>query len=464
MNSRLIKTVRSTGVHWKNYNIIYKGQTNTDTRIKTTVKYVCEYNSKDTMIKKEIIQKIRKEYETPLFLFDADELRNRVCNIKEILGSGNKKIGLCYSIKANPFLIPYLCDIVDKFEVCSPGELQICKAYNVDPEMIIYSGVHKEKEDIEDAITCGSGILTAESVRHYELIKEICNSIEKNVRLILRLSSRSQFGMSIEDIRHIIDINRGNPLISIEGIHYFAGTQRTKLKHQREELEMLKDTIAALRDESHLSLPILEYGPGLAYPYFDNDDFTDTLNPLKELIPELITAAGSSELCIEMGRFLASSCGYYFTDVCDIKESYDQRWIILDGGINHVNYLGQMMGMKTPVIITVKNSDGTIINNTDERVLNNISEYTDKFDKPQTLCGSLCTTNDVLARSYSGVVLELKDTLVFCNIGAYSVTEGLNLFLSRNMPLVLIHSDGVISRVRDVKETWRLNCQAHKEQ
>ena len=416
------------------------------------------------MINKEIIQKIRKEYETPLFLFDADELRNRVCNIRDILESGDEKIGLCYSIKANPFLIPYLRDIVDKFEVCSPGELQICKEYRVDPSMIIYSGVHKEKEDIEDAITCGSGILTAESVRHYELIKEICNSIDKDVRLILRLSSKSQFGMSIEDIRHIMDINRDNPFISIEGIHYFAGTQRTKLKHQREELEMLKDTIAVLREEFHLPLPVLEYGPGLAYPYFTGDDFSDTLCPLKELLPELITAAGSSELCIEMGRFLASSCGYYFTDVCDVKESYDQRWIILDGGINHVNYLGQMMGMKTPVIITVKNSDGTVINNTDELILNNISEFTGKYDKPQSLCGSLCTTNDVLARSYSGVALELKDTLVFCNIGAYSVTEGINLFLSRNMPLVLIHSDGVISRVREVKETWGLNCQPHKEQ
>ncbi|MCR5420354.1 MAG: diaminopimelate decarboxylase [Lachnospiraceae bacterium] len=410
------------------------------------------------MINKDIIKKIKNEYDTPLFLFDADELRNRAWEIKKLLNKTEDKIGLCYSIKANPFLIPYLIDIVDKFEVCSPGELQICKQYNVDPSMIIYSGVHKEKEDIEDAISFGAGILTAESVRHYEYIKEVCNCIDRKVSLILRLSSKSQFGMSIDDIRHIINVNKEDNHINVDGIHYFVGTQRTKLKHQRDELLMLKETIGDLREETGLNLPLLEYGPGLAYPYFVQDDFQDTLNPLKELLPDLIATSGSSNLTVEMGRFLASSCGYYFSDIRDVKESYDTRWVILDGGINHLNYLGQMMGMKIPIIITVKNNGILTINNSDKSLINNGYKIAEKCEKNQTLCGSLCTTNDVIARNFQGGLLSVGDTLIFCNIGAYSITEGLNLFLSRNMPLVLICSDGIISKVRDVKEIWKLNC------
>ena len=85
--------------------------------------------------------------------------------------------------------------------------------------------------------------------------------------------------------------------------------------------------------------------------------------------------------------------------------------------------------------------------------------YNNTSEQPetQTLCGSLCTTNDVIVRSYKGNELNIGDVLVFCNIGAYSITEGLNLFLSRNMPVVLIRRDGIITKVRDVFETWKLN-------
>lgn len=397
------------------------------------------------MLKNTVLQSIAEEYGTPSFLFDADELRERVKMIKDILCEGGENIGLCYSIKANPFLIPSLIDVVDMLEVCSPGELKICMSYKVPAEKIIYSGVHKEEEDIREAVGYGAAILTAESVRHYELIKLAASNLGAKVRVILRLSSKSQFGMSLEDIEQILKTNKDDEHIEIEGLHYFAGTQRVKLKHQREELKMLKDVFDSLRERYGLPLSWFEYGPGLSYPYFEGDDHTDTLRPVKELAGDLREAAGGCSLTVEMGRFIASSCGYYLTKVCDVKRSYDNNWVILDGGINHVNYLGQMMGMKTPVIITLPHNS--------EKELNNTSEQ----PETQTLCGSLCTTNDVIVRSYKGSELSIGDVLVFCNIGAYSITEGLNLFLSRNMPVVLIRRDGIITKVRDVFETWKLN-------
>ena len=391
------------------------------------------------------LQKIADEYGTPAFLFDTDELRERVKNIRNILNDGQDKIGLCYSIKANPFLIPSLIDAVDKLEVCSPGELKICKFYKVPPEMIIYSGVHKEEEDIKEAIEYGTAIITAESIRHYELICDISHELGTKVKIILRLSSGSQFGMSLKDIEYILKVNKDNEFISIDGLHYFAGTQREKLKHQRKELATLKDVFKELREKYDLPLSWFEYGPGFAYPYFEGEDFSDTLRPVKELAGDLREAAEGCDLTVEMGRFIASSCGFYLSRVCDIKNSHDNSWVIIDGGINHINYFGQMMGMRTPVIITLTKHESTELNNTFEHEGN------------QTLCGSLCTTNDIVLRNYSNCRLSIGDVLVFCNIGAYSITEGINLFLSRDMPIVLVKRDGIITKVRDVTETWRLN-------
>ena len=50
------------------------------------------------------------------------------------------------------------------------------------------------------------------------------------------------------------------------------------------------------------------------------------------------------------------------------------------------------------------------------------------------MVGSLCTFNDVVARNFPVKDLQIGDYFIFHNIGAYSVTEGGYLFLSRDLP------------------------------
>ena len=392
------------------------------------------------MMDNKTFEKIRNEYGTPCFVFDAKALSERAGAIRSMLkGHG---IDFVYSIKANPFLIPVLIDHVDAFEVCSPGELAICKHLHVPASKIIYSGVNKQAEDVAEAVNYENGtpvrILTAESVRHYELIRSAAEAASVKVNVLPRFSAKNQFGMSEEDLDRILSANKGCDLVDMIGIHYFVGTQRKKLTHQSKELLMLRELIARLRADYDLPLDMLEYGPGLPHPYFVGEDFSDTLAPLKELLPDLAAMTDMCKLSVEMGRFLASSCGYYLTSVADVKGSFDHNWCIVDGGINHVNYLGSMMGLSIPVIRVLKDS---------------FSEEKAHY----TLCGSLCTTNDVLVRDFECETLSIGDLLVFENIGAYSITEGINLFLSRNMAKVLIADGEKITLVRDTVNTWKIN-------
>ena len=391
--------------------------------------------SYEIMLTEQSIKQISEDQSTPCFVFDENELIRRAQEIRKILGD----ISFCYSIKANPFLIPALIPVVDYFEVCSPGELSICKELLVPGKMIIYSGVHKEREDIEEAINYKVSILTAESRRHYDIIKESCRDLNVRVNLILRLTSKSQFGMSEEDIKSIL--SDSSPDINIIGIHYFAGTGRKQAKKHHEELMMLTDFIKDLRQEYKLELPMLEYGPGLFYPYFEDDDFSDTLLPLKEISESLAEVSKTCKLSVEMGRFLASECGYYISSICDIKHSSGNNWCILDGGINHVNYLGQMMGMKVPVIGHYRNG----------------IKIDDSNGDPYTVCGSLCTTNDVLVRTKKLDSPQIGDTLVFSNIGAYSVTESMGLFLSRSLPKIISYHDNKLTLIRNQIESWKIN-------
>ena len=389
------------------------------------------------MITNKDIKRIIDLFGTPAFIFDEDELVSRVNSIRGILGD----ISLCYSIKANPFLIPAIMPHVDFLEVCSPGELAICKALSVPPEKIIYSGVHKEHDDIADAVSYGVAILTAESLRHYELICDAAKNMKNPVRVLPRLTAGSQFGMSEEDIDKIL--NDRDPNVAIVGIHYFAGTGRRKLSKHQEELQMLVDLLKRLKDRFDVTGPMLEYGPGLPFPYFTDEDMSDTLLPLKELASALNETANSCTLSVEMGRFIASSCGTYITSICDIKRSCDNTWCIVDGGINHVNYLGNMMGMKNPSYVHLR-YDG---------------ETADGEGTACSVCGSLCTTNDVLMRSVSLKDPGIGDVLAFKNIGAYSVTEAPGLFLSRTLPRIVMWHDGKAELVRDHVESWKINLQ-----
>ena len=382
--------------------------------------------------------------QTPYYVFDTDEFAKRAAMIRAALDcKGGRRVPLCFSIKANPFLLHRLPEGLDHVEVCSPGELEICIALGVKPESIIYSGVMKEKCDIERAVSYGAGILTCESIRHAALISEVmleCMSesvqeagfVEKKAHVILRLTSGNQFGMSLEDIEYIISHPDEFKGITVMGIHYYSGTQKS-LRKINKDLEKIKSALTGLKEKYGFEPQLVEYGPGLCVEYFEDDWQEKEIQALDEAAEVLREFAEEYPLGIEMGRFLAASCGKYYAQVKDLKSTGDANYAILDGGIHHLNYFGQRMAMQVPPI---KVYAGEVSENEGK----NGVELTELPDTDYTLCGSLCTVADVLVREVKLKKLELGDVLEFGHCGAYSVTEAPALFLSRQLPAIYAYS------------------------
>ena len=387
---------------------------------------------------KQTLAAIAAAYGTPCFVFDEAALAARMREIKAIVGDS---VHLCYSIKANPFLIPAMQQLTELLEVCSPGELTICEDTGVDLSTILFSGVNKTLPDIEHAMDAGVIRFTAESPMHIRLLETAAAKRGRVYPVLLRLTAGTQFGMDESDLRNAISHKDQYPHLAFEGIHYFSGTQRAKIdKDQRKELAMLTDFMNSLKADYDFETKKLEYGPGLYFPYFDHEDHSDTLAPLRALAPDLQAMTARCELTIEMGRFFASECGHYLTTVVDTKVNRGSGFAILDGGMHHVNYLGGMMGMRVPMITHIPGESHT-------------------GDDPAdwSLCGSLCTTADVLVRKKTLAGLTPGDVLAFHNIGAYSVTEGPALFLSRNMPKIILYGEGGARLMRDTIESSKIN-------
>jgi len=388
------------------------------------------------MIGNEQIVCLSEKYGTPLYVYDLDALKNRMNKIRNLLSGISEVV---FSIKANPFLVKEMEQYCDHLEVCSPGEMKLCMAHGISPEKILLSGVNKREEDVREAMEYGVTLFTAESLKHVDLIQKEAEREGKKVSVLLRLSHGTQFGMSEEDIFSVLGSYHRN--IEVKGIHFFTGTQKKRMDVIRKELHLCSELYDEIWNEFHLKLDMLEYGPGLCVPLFDGDDFSDTLSPLEEILENLQQMSHKTSLSIEMGRFFAAECGLYVTAVDDVKKADGTLYCIVDGGINHLNYPGQMMGMKVPVVRHIAKYGG---------------ENKEKCLKDYCVAGSLCTVNDILIRKKSFPSLKEGDLLVFENTGAYTASEAMQVFLLRQMPAVVFMKDGVDTLVRKGIETYPL--------
>ena len=373
---------------------------------------------------------------TPAYVFDTDILEKRAGWIQECIHPAK----LCFAIKANPFLVNALNAHVERYEVCSPGEFHICVQNHLDMRKIVLSGVNKEYEDVRYAMEQGVVHYTAESVAQLKLVERCASELEKQVELILRVTSGNQFGMSEEDVIFCIREKETYPHVQLMGLQYFTGTQKKVMKKIAGEVAYIEDFAERLRTEEGFETKILEFGPGLGVPYFTKDDFEEDTHLLKEFM-ELFQEKRPYELIFEMGRFLTASCGYYLTRIVDQKKNDAVNVCIVDGGINHVNYYGQNMAMKTPILSFFPQH-----------------EVAEDQEEEWTVYGSLCTVADILLKKLTLPDAQVGDVLVFHNIGAYSVTEGIYLFLSRRMPKIFLYgeTDG-LKLLRNNTETWMMN-------
>ena len=359
-------------------------------------------------------------YGTPLYVFDLDKIARTVANLRK---KTDGVAQLCFAMKANPFLTKQMAALTDRIEVCSVGEYKICRDLQISPEKLLISGVLKEWAELEWIINeChGACTITVESVSQFCYIAEWCRIHQEPLRVYLRLTSGNQFGMDEQMIQYLISARDIYPLVKIEGIHFFSGTQKRSFDIIRGELLRLDQFLRELEEENGFIIQALEYGPGIDVPYFEgqSDRRDDEIDGLCEVLRGL---NWKGRITLEMGRFFVGDAGYYMTTVRDIKTNNQKNYCIVDGGIHQINYDGQIKGMYQPHLSIIPQKDA--------------GEY-----QEWTICGSLCTVNDVLIRQIRMKSLKIGDVLIFQRTGAYAMTEGMALFLSHALPKVTFFSN-----------------------
>ena len=385
----------------------------------------------------QALNRLLQENKTAFYVFDIGKLKARIAHLQAALPP---EVVLCYAVKANTFITKELIDTIHRFEVCSPGEAEICRAVGVPSENMVISGVYKTPEVMETMVADldFSPIYTVESLEQYELFRRLAQQYDRTRPLLLRLTNGSQFGINKGDIEAIVARREETPEVDLLGIQFFSGTQKTSLKKLKREVGKLDDLLTLLEEKYGFVAQELEYGPGFPVNYFQSDelDEAELLAGFSELLHDM---THHPKITLELGRSIAASCGTYYTHIVDLKRNQEQNYALVDGGMHHLVYFGQHMAMKQPFFHVCGKEH---------------LPATDQWN----LCGSLCSMNDVMTKQSPLPDLALGDVLAFENAGAYCMTEGISLFLSRDIPAVyLLLENGTAVQVRKAFDTATLN-------
>lgn len=385
----------------------------------------------------QALNRLLQENKTAFYVFDIAKLKARIAHLQAALPP---EVVLCYAVKANTFITKELINTIHRFEICSPGEAEICRAVGVPSENMVISGVYKTPEVMEAMVADPSfhPIYTVESLEQYELFRRLAKEYGRTLPLLLRLTNGSQFGINKGDIEAIVARRGETPEVDILGIQFFSGTQKTSLKKLKREVGKLDDLLTLLEEKYGFVAQELEYGPGFPVSYFQSDelDEAELLSGFSELLHDM---THHPKVTLELGRSIAASCGTYYTHIVDLKRNQEQNYALVDGGMHHLVYFGQHMAMKQPFFHVCGKEE---------------LPATDQWN----ICGSLCSMNDVMTKQSPLPDLALGDVLAFENAGAYCMTEGISLFLSRDIPAVyLLLEDGTAVQVRKAFDTATLN-------
>ena len=288
---------------------------------------------------------LAQKYDTPLYIYDFNHITQQYEKLKKAFSA--RKSLISYAVKANSNLsvISHLAQQGSGADCVSIGEVKRALMAGVPKYKIIFSGVGKRDDEIEEALKSDILLLNLESEAEMERVEQIARKLDMQARISIRVNPNidpkthpyistglheNKFGVDIETAKRMyIHANHSDYLDPI-GIHFHIGSQLTELDPIREASMIVADLVRSLA-AINIEIKFFDVGGGLGIVY-DNET---TIDPYEYAQVILATLYGLDMTVIcEPGRFLVGNAGYFLTRVLYEKVNEGKRFIIVDGAMN----------------------------------------------------------------------------------------------------------------------------------
>ncbi|MFJ3669366.1 type III PLP-dependent enzyme [Streptomyces sp. NPDC090106] len=369
-------------------------------------------------------------HELPSFIYDVDALRAHAATVRGALPG---RVELYYAAKANPEprILAALAPYVDGYEVSSGGELaHVAEAVPGRP--LAFGGPGKTPDEIAAALSAGVGRFHVESAHELRVLAALAAGAGRRVAVLPRVNlplkdgslaggslamggRPTPFGMDPAEARDAVRTLRDGtyPHLELAGIHAHlaSGLEATRL---------VAVAGAVVAWAVGLGVTEVNVGGGMHVDYTAPERRFDWA-AYGAGLARLTAAHPGVTLRIEPGRALTAYCGWYATEVLDVKRSHGEEFAVVRGGTHH---------LRTPA---AKGHDQPC------SVLP-VDAWPHPWPRPAsegerlTLAGQLCTPKDVLARRVEAPGLRAGDRVLFSLAGAYAWNISHHDFLMHPRP------------------------------
>ncbi|MFB6938627.1 type III PLP-dependent enzyme [Streptomyces chartreusis] len=372
--------------------------------------------------------------ELPAYVYDLAALRAHAATVRDALP---ERVELYYAAKANPEpeILTALGPFVDGYEVASGGELAHV-AKSVPGRPLAFGGPGKTPDEITAALEQGVERFHVESEHELRMLAELArrDAPGRRVAVLPRVNlpvadgslANSSLAMGGRPTPFGMDPARAEPMIRQLADGAFPQLEPVGVHaHLASGLEAAEqvavaESVVTWATDLGVRLGEVNVGGGMHVDYgdpehrFDWAAYGTGLARLIERHPRLT-------LRIEPGRALTAYCGWYATEVLDVKHSHGEEFAVVRGGTHH---------LRTPA---TKGHDQPC------SVLP-VDAWPSPWPRPAaegeriTLAGQLCTPKDVLARRVPAAGLRAGDRVAFALAGAYAWNISHHDFLMHPRP------------------------------
>lgn len=355
--------------------------------------------------------------ETPFLVVDLDVVRDRYRRLDAALPTTE----LFYAVKANPApeILGFLVDEGCRFDVASPGEIDMALAAGARPSQLSYGNTMKKRRDIEYAMDRGVRIFSFDAMEELakiaDVVKSRSGSIDPPEVLVLcrilcdgagadwPLSRK--FGCDVDQAVELL-INAADEGLSL-GVCFHVGSQQRNPGAYRAALTTVAEQISAPLAEAGHRLDAINIGGGFPGTYLAGVPSPEDYGAAIQAAIDELFGPNPPRLMAEPGRYLVADAGVIQTEVVLVarKSIHDQhRWVYLDVGL--FGGLAECLGEAIKYPIRTPHADDAAIG-------------------PVVIAGPTCDSADVLYEEFKyqlPMALAAGDLVELISTGAYTTT------------------------------------------
>lgn len=383
------------------------------------------------------VSDLAEKFGTPLYVYSQATLLRHY----QAFDSAFEKVPhlTCFSVKCNSNLS--ILKLLGKqgagADIVSGGELHKCLSAGLDPQKVVFSGVGKQRHELEQALKADILMFNVESKQELELLHNVAREKRQKARIALRINpdvdpgthpyistglQKNKFGIPMDQAQELYKMARDLPWIEPVGIDCHIGSQLTEVSPFLEALQRLLNLYTRLQDMG-LKIRYLDLGGGLGIPYAEEDP--PHPRELGLALSQALQTYQGLTLILEPGRVIAGNAGILVTRVLVTKKTPLKNFVVVDAAMND---------LIRPALYGA---------------YHRISEVRPQAREEQKVdvVGPICETGDFLAQERNLPCVAQDELLAVFSAGAYAFSMA-SQYNSRPRPAEILVNQGQARLIR----------------